>query len=158
MTSFAIFAITRRQQPDIDAPLFDRADPPHRAIFQHAQQLGLQRTGQFADFVDEQRAAVGHFEQSRLGGHGPGKGPLFVAEQFAFQQRFRQCGTINDHQRLVGSRTLAVQCASNQFLAGAAFALNQDRFVGRAGAIDQSKHFLHRGRLADNFRFDLTCA
>ena len=38
------------------------ADALELAFLQHAQQLGLERGGDFADFVQKQRAAVGEFE------------------------------------------------------------------------------------------------
>ena len=40
--------------------------PAEFALLQHAQQLGLQIHGQVANFVEEDGAAVGRFEQSRL--------------------------------------------------------------------------------------------
>ena len=44
------------------------SDAADLAALQHAQQFGLHGLGQFADFVEEQGAAVGDFEQSRRGG------------------------------------------------------------------------------------------
>ncbi len=59
-------------------------------FLQHAQQLGLQRQGQVADLVEEQRAAVGHLEfaDARLA-VGAGKGAGGGAEQFGLDQAFR---------------------------------------------------------------------
>jgi hypothetical protein len=63
-----------------------RAEPAHAQVLQHPQQLGLQRQVEFADFVEQQRAAVGRFDQANLAGVGIGEGALFVAEQLALDQ------------------------------------------------------------------------
>ena len=56
------------------------------AAFQHAQQLGLHRLGQLADLVEEDRAAVGDFEQADAVLVGAGERALAMAEQLAFDQ------------------------------------------------------------------------
>ena len=58
-------------------------------IFQHTQQLGLSLRGHFADFVQQQGAAVGEFEAADAAFGGAGERALLVAENFAFHQRFR---------------------------------------------------------------------
>src|SRR5438105_3099616 len=55
-------------------------DTADQLIFQHAQQLGLQQRRKLADFVQEQRAAVGHFEQALLHRLCVGEGAALVAE------------------------------------------------------------------------------
>ena len=51
----------------------------------------------------------------------------------------------------LSARPLALlQRAGDQFLARAALALDQDRLVGRTGALDHAKHLLHGRRLADD--------
>ena len=59
---------------------FARAQPHHLALLQHAQQLDLHRQRQIADFVKEQRAAVGGFEPAGPSLLGTGKRASFVAE------------------------------------------------------------------------------
>ena len=49
----------------------------------------LNRQHDFADFVEEQGAAVGQFKTPGTAGYRPGKGALLVAEQFALQQLCR---------------------------------------------------------------------
>ncbi len=60
--------------------------PVERLAIEHAQQFHLGLQLQFADFVEEQRALVGHFEQARLGSVGAAERAFFVSEQFAFDQ------------------------------------------------------------------------
>ena len=66
------------------------ADAADFAAFQHPQQLGLHRLGQFADLVQKQRAAVGHFEQADAVLVGAGEAALAMAEQLAFDQALGQ--------------------------------------------------------------------
>src|SRR6185437_2465161 len=136
-----------RQQPHVNPALFERSHSSKGAVLKYAQQLRLQRAWHFADFVDHQRTAVGEFEETLLGAHGARKRSLLVPEQLAFQKRLGQRGAVDDDQRLIDPATCAVQRPSNQFLAGTAFALDQDRLVGRPGALDEPKHFFDGGGL-----------
>ena len=52
----------------------------------HAQQFHLHGQGHFADFVEEDGAAAGHFKQSAFVLIGSGEGSLQIAEQFALEQ------------------------------------------------------------------------
>ncbi len=51
------------------------------SVFQNSEKLGLQIDRQCPDFVEEQCAAVGHFEEAGLGSMGIGKGPAFVTKE-----------------------------------------------------------------------------
>ena len=90
----------------------DASRPPMRLellFLQHAQQLGLQLRRHVADFVEEQRAAVGGFEEAwRACSVAPVKAPLLVAEQLALQEIAR-------HGRAVHARRTAplqrVECS-----------------------------------------------
>ncbi len=54
------------------------------AAFQEAEQFGLERLGQFADFIQKERAAIGQFNKSGAMFVGAGEGPFAMAEKFAF--------------------------------------------------------------------------
>lgn len=62
------------------------AERANLAFLQHAQQLGLERQGHVADFVEQQGSAIRGIEQPGTIALGTGKGALAVAEQLAFQQ------------------------------------------------------------------------
>ena len=102
------------------------------AFLQHTQDLGLGGRRHVAHLVEEQRAAVGLVEAADAIGHGPGEGSLDMAEQFAFQQGFRNGGAIDGDERLVPARAVVVNGAGDHFLAGAAFA--GDQHIGAAFA------------------------
>ena len=60
-------AIGGRHHPYVHLDGFRTAQPLHLAFLQHAQQFGLQIHGQFADFVQEQGAALRLLEAARCG-------------------------------------------------------------------------------------------
>jgi hypothetical protein len=62
------------------------ADAPEFVFLQNAQKLRLQTEFEFADLVEEDRAAVRLFEQAFLAGFGVGKCASFVAEKLGFDQ------------------------------------------------------------------------
>ena len=61
------------------------ADRIDFAFLQRAQQLDLHVQAQFADFVQEQRAAVGLLEFAQMLVGGAGEGALLMAEQDAIR-------------------------------------------------------------------------
>ncbi len=67
---------------DIHGDRLVAADALHFSLLQHAQQLGLHECGHVADFVQEQRAAMGLLKLAQMPGCGAGEGAFFVAEKF----------------------------------------------------------------------------
>jgi hypothetical protein len=55
---------------------------------QHPQQLGLHRERHFADFIEEQRTAIGEFETAGLVLECAGKRPFYVPEELALEETF----------------------------------------------------------------------
>ena len=74
----------------VDAERLVLADAADLAAFQEPQQLDLHGLGQLADLVEEQRAAVGHFEQPHAVLVGAGERSLAMAEQLALDQALGQ--------------------------------------------------------------------
>ena len=70
--------------PNVNMKCLVIADPPNIATLQYSQKLCLHGQRQFTDFIEENGAAVGHFEKSFSLRVCTGEGTLFVAEQFAF--------------------------------------------------------------------------
>src|SRR5690554_3230575 len=106
------------------------AYPVKLAVGQYPQQSGLGVGGHVADFVQEQSAAVGLLEPALAGGRSAGEGTFFVAEQFRFNQVFGDGRHVQGDERVVGPGAVVVQGLGHQFLAGAAFAVNQYGNVG----------------------------
>ncbi len=49
--------------PHVDPPFAGRAQPPHPAVVEHPEQLGLGRRLELGDFVEEEAAAVRQLEK-----------------------------------------------------------------------------------------------
>src|ERR1700722_18429693 len=77
---------------DIDLNLLDSAEMHESAVLQHAQDFALRVHGHGSDFVEEERASVGDFEQTFLGGDGAGESAFDMSEECGFEQ-VRRCGS-----------------------------------------------------------------
>ena len=78
--------------------------PPTRSnlpLLQHAQQFALHRQRQFADFVEEHRAAVRQLHLADFSRARAGIGAALVAEKFVFDQAFGNGGAIQRHEGLL---------------------------------------------------------
>jgi hypothetical protein len=82
--------------------------------------------------------------------HRAGERAFFVAEQFALQQRFGDRGAVDADVMFISAAAQAVQCARDQFLAGAAFAEDEHARVGRGHGADELAQFAHLGGLTDD--------
>ena len=113
------------------------------AFGQHAQQAGLQRRRHVADFVEEQRAAVGLLEAAAAQRVGAGEGALFVAEQLGLEQIRRESRRVEGDERLVRTRTVPMQCVRHQLLARPRFARDEHRHAGSGQPAHRAEHLLH---------------
>ncbi|MNV48309.1 hypothetical protein D3C71_1402080 [compost metagenome] len=80
-----------------------RAQALQLAALQHAQQLGLHRQRQLADFIEKQRAAIGALELALALADGAGEGAAHMAKQLAFDQRIGQGRAVHADQRPAGA-------------------------------------------------------
>src|SRR6204780_3673146 len=118
-------------------------------VFEDAQKFRLSGCGHFADFVEEQGAAVGEFETADAAFRGAGERAFFVAEDFAFHQRFGDRGTVDGDKGIIHARREHVNRTRDHFLAGAGFAGDQNRSGGGRGNFHLAHHVLHRAGGAD---------
>src|SRR5262249_57349882 len=75
---------------DVDAAARSGADPADELLLDDVQELGLQGRGDVADLVEEDRAAVGGFEEARPGGLRIGERALLVTEELGLDQGPRE--------------------------------------------------------------------
>ena len=85
----AEIAVGGRDEAGGDGAGLVAADPDEGAILQDLEELGLNCKIEAADLIEEERAVVGLLDAAELGGHGPGKCALFVAEELGFKQGVR---------------------------------------------------------------------
>src|SRR5205814_3302065 len=107
-----------------------RADALDLPLLQYAQQLRLRRHGHLADLVEEDRALVGHLEAPAALGHRAGERALLVTEELGLEQRFRERRARHLHERSRAAIRVVVERFSDELLAGAALAGDEDRGVG----------------------------
>src|SRR5579885_1316079 len=143
-------AVGRAQHAHIER---DRVVGAERITFpflQSAQQLDLERQRHLADLVEKYGALVGGLEQADLVLSGPGEGALFVAEQLAFEQVFRQRAAIDRQKAPVGALGTEVDGARDQLLAGARLAGDQHARIGARDLFHHPENLLDRVAFADD--------
>ena len=121
------------------------AEPFKLALLQDAQQFGLQVQRHFADFIKENRAAVGQFEFAGTVCNRPGEGAFAVTEEFAFEKRFRHRGAVHGDKWLAAAIARVVHEPREQFFTRSAFGLNQNIRSG-AGCCARPLQRAHEGR------------
>ena len=84
----------------------------------------MQGQGEFADLVDKQGSSIGNFEEPAFASGGSREGSLFVAEQFAFHQRFGQRATIDGDKRLAGPLASLLNGTRHEFFSRSAFSFD----------------------------------
>jgi hypothetical protein len=97
-------------------------------LLQHAQQAGLQGQRHVADFIQEQRAAMGLAQAARAAfARRTGEGARRMAEQFRFDEVLGDGGAVDGHKRPLAAWAAGVQGARKHLLAHARFALDEHR-------------------------------
>ena len=91
--------VGRRQHAHVDLDALRAADALHHLFLQHAQHLRLRLQAHVGDLVEEDRAAVGLLEASRLVGDRAGERAAHVAEQLRLDQLFRNRGAVHFDER-----------------------------------------------------------
>src|SRR5437879_2990272 len=97
-------------QPYIDGYRPAPADPFHFTFLQNTKKFGLSCHAEIADFVEKQRSAVGRFDPANAA-LDTRRHTFFDAEQFAFNQGFRQGSTVYGYKGLRPAMTLIVNGA-----------------------------------------------
>jgi len=111
-------AVRCREDADIDGNGLLAAYPLDALVLQHAQQLGLRKRRHVADFVQEQRPAVGLLEAADTPLVAPVNAPRSLTEQLAFQQVLGNRRTV-DGEKCFAPVAVLIDRAGHQFLPGA---------------------------------------
>ena len=112
----------------------------HLALGQHAQQPRLQGQWHVADFVEKQGAAIGLGDQAAFAfGRSAREAARQVAEEFAFNQVFRNGGAVHGHKGAAAALAAFVYGLGEVLFAGARFAGDEQT----DGGVHQPGHALH---------------
>src|SRR5437667_376891 len=88
-----------RDHAHVDGRGLRRAEPPDLAALECAEELYLKNAGHLGDLVQEQRAAVGLFEEAELVDGGAGERTPHVAEELGLEQRLGHRAAVPGHER-----------------------------------------------------------
>src|SRR6266567_512858 len=116
----------------------------------HPQELRLQRQGQLADLVDEERSCVGQREDPVSVLDGAGEGPAAVAEELALHETLGDRGAVEGDERAVPPGTALVDGPGNELFAGPAFAHDADIGVPARHLVDLGQDLSELSRLPDD--------
>ncbi len=100
---------------------------------QDTQEFYLDGRGDVADFVQKDIPPVGRLKPALAMGVSPGKGAFHMAEELALQQGFIERGAIASDERPLPSPAQGMDGVRHQFLAGAAFAVDNHRGLALGG-------------------------
>ena len=98
--------IRRRNDPHVHLDRLRPTQSLEPLLLQHSEHLGLGRQAHIADFIQKQRAAVRHLKLSAPHHHCTGERSLFVAEQFALNERLGDRSAVHLNEWTVGARAL----------------------------------------------------
>ncbi len=126
-------------------------------LVERPQNFGLRLQAHVADFVEEQRAAVGLLKLSFLVGGGAGKRAFAMAEQFALDQVFGNGGAVHFDKHLVLAQALGMDGVGDQFFAGARLAVDQHAAVGGRHEPNLLAQGLHGDAVAHDHALGLSC-
>jgi hypothetical protein len=126
---FQVF-VGGRQDSDVDGDFGGPADPEEIFFLEHPEQFHLHGRGHFGDFIQQNRAPGGYFQQPLFHAPGPGKGLFFVAEELVGQQLLCKGAAVDGQEALGGPGTQLVNGLGHQLLAGAGFSQDEHGAVG----------------------------
>ena len=99
------------EYPHIDLQLSGRTEAQNAPLFENTKQFGLHLRAHLRDLVQQKGPAIRPLEASLAAAVRARKRPAFVAEQFAFDQAFRDSRAIDGDVRTIMPRGLVVNRA-----------------------------------------------
>jgi hypothetical protein len=115
----------RRGDRDVSRLVLRAAETPHRSVLEDLQELRLDTLWQQADLVEEEEAAVGGLEKTRLGLARVGEGPPLEAEQLGLEQGLRDRSAVHLDERPRRPRAGPVKGSDQEALARPRLAQDQ---------------------------------
>ena len=106
--------------------------------------------GDIADFIEEDRSAVGRFKDSFVGGDGAGERPFDVAKEGGFEEVGGEAARVDSDEGLFGAGGIGMNRLGDEFFAGAGFAGDEDGGAGGRDLGDKVEHLEHPLAFADN--------
>src|SRR6202041_1400422 len=133
----------------IHAKRIGAAKPLEGALFDHAQQLSLHAGRKRGDLVEDDCAALCHFEAALLASNGASERPALVSEKFGLDEFGRKAGAINFQKRRVATRSVLMNPSRELIFSRAALAGNEER-GGRLGELGGKLKNTKRGGVSSD--------
>ena len=112
------------------------ADAPDLAVLEKAEHESLHAQTGLADFVEEDGAAVGEFQQAGLVAVCTGEAAPHMTEQLRLEQRIGNCGAVERDQLDVAAAALLMNEPGHDFLTDTALAREENFGVRTGGVVD----------------------
>src|SRR5260370_1559816 len=137
-------AVGGGEDAKVAANCFGAAHAFKGALLQDTQQFRLQGWGEFADFIQEDRATFGHLESASLSPYSPLNPATIVTKQFRFEKVFRDRGAIDHDEWLVLPLTVVGNGFGAQLLTSSRFTADQNRRIRFRALSDHNQDIQHR--------------
>ncbi len=134
---------------DVDADGTSIADAFEFVFLENAKEFDLKLVADAVDFVEEDGAAVSGFEATGAIFDSAGEGAFGVSEEFAFEEAFGEGAAVDADEGAGGAGAEFVECASDEFFAGASFAREEYGSGGWGDLAGHAVDFEHRRAVAD---------
>ena len=146
----AKIAVGGRDEPHVDAERAGAAEPFELVLLEHAQDLGLRAGAHVADFVQEQRAAVGLLEAANPLLVGAGERAFLVPEELRFEEVLLERRAVHLHEVPRFPERVVVDRPGDELLARSRFPANEHRRVALRDLLHDVEHALERRARADD--------
>lgn len=133
---FLEVAIGGGDDADVDFPFFVVANAAECLFLEESEEEALCGEGKVSDFVEEEGAAMGFFDDTGGVVVGTGEGAFGIAEKAGFEEWFADDVAVEGNEGFVGAFGEAVEEDSDGFFAGAAFAEDDDVVIAGADEFD----------------------
>src|SRR5207247_1055478 len=124
---------------DVDMDALLATDAHELALLDHAQQLRLERGGELADLIEEDRALIRELELAELTGVRVRERAALVSEELALEEVLGNRGAVERDQRPLGARALVVNRLGDELFPGAAIAGDEDGSLQRRHDADRTE-------------------
>src|SRR5438445_11459736 len=92
-------AIAGRHDPNVYFDVLGATETGKGLLLDRAQELRLRAEIELSNLIEKKSTGVGEFKPSNFFLRRVGKRALLVAKELAFDERIRQRGAIDDHER-----------------------------------------------------------
>ena len=117
-------------EAEIRRQFFHAPDAANALGLEYTQELRLQRRGQIADLVQEQRPAVRKLDQADFSGGGACKGALLMSKKLRLGKRLGYSSAVQRDEWLLRATRQAMELARDQLFPGSGLPMDEDRHVG----------------------------